>query len=47
MRATRRALGITAAAGLLLFAAEAGAQTPAPTPTVVDDELAVTPVATG
>ena len=45
MRATRRALGITAAAGVLLFAAEAGAQTPAPT--VVDPKLEVVPVATG
>ena len=45
MRATRRALGITAAAGALLFAGEAGAQTPAPT--VVDPKLEVAPVATG
>ena len=37
MRATRRALGITAAAGALLFAGEAGAQT---TPTLVDPKLA-------
>ena len=46
MRATRRALGITAAAGALLFAGEAGAQTPAPT--VVDPRsFEVVPVADG
>ena len=44
MRATRRALGITAAAGVLMFAAEAGAQT---TPSVVDPKLEVVPVTTG
>ena len=45
MRATRRALGITAAAGVLLFAGEARAQTPAPT--LVDPKLEAVPVATG
>lgn len=44
MRATRRALGVTAAAGVLMFATEAGAQT---TPTVVDPKLEVVPVTTG
>src|SRR3712207_6643308 len=45
MRATRRALGVSAAAGVLLFAGEAGAQTPAPA--VVDPKLEVVPVTTG
>jgi glucose/arabinose dehydrogenase len=46
MRAVRRTLSIAAAAGVLVFTAQAGAQTPAP-PAVVDPKLEVGTVASG